>query len=137
MIVLPAYRRHAGGIAVALLMCVCTAAIAQNADDDDDAEDEVIEEIVVYGGERSGDPVDVEALYEEMLRERLMLERDQLRAMEEDTSWRSSRTTDIESPSRISWGYDPAEELRLRRDSQLDDVQFITTKPATLFRVDF
>lgn len=124
-------------IAVATLALVCAAAAAQEKADEQNDEDDTIEEIVVVAGERSGDPVDVEALYEEMMRNRLMLEQEQLRILQEDTAWRTSGTSDVEKPSRISWGYDPAEELRMRRDTQLADVQFITTRPATLFRVDF
>jgi hypothetical protein len=124
-------------IAAAFLVFVCTGLNAQESANGQNSEDDVIEEIVVIAGKRSGDPVDVEALYEEMMRERLMLERDQLRVLEEETSWRKSGTTELESPSRIRWGYDPAEEMQMRRESELNNVSFITTKPATLFKVDF
>ena len=125
------------GFTAALIVLLGAVAIAQ----DDEApadEDDVIEEIVVIAGKKSGDPVDVEALYEEMLRDRLMLDLDQLRILqEEEEQWRSSRTGTVENPSRIQWGYDPQEELKMRRDSQLSDVTFIPTRPATLFRVGF
>ena len=101
------------------------------------ADDDVIDEIIVYGGEKRGDPVDIEALYEEMMRDRLMLEQDQLRALQEENEWRNSASTTVENPSRIQWGYDPADELRMRRESNLSDVEFVTTKPATVFRIGF
>ena len=97
----------------------------------------MIDEIIVYGGEKRGDPVDIEALYEEMMRDRLMLEQDQLRALQEENEWRNSASTTVENPSRIQWGYDPADELRMRRESNLSDVEFVTTKPATVFRIGF
>lgn len=124
-------------IALAALALVYTWANAQESDNENNANDEVIEEIVVIGGQKRGDPVDVDALYEDMLRERLMLDQEQLRAMAEEDAWRGSDTTIIESPSRMQWGYDPAEELSMRRESDLDDLSYIPTKPATLFRVGF
>jgi hypothetical protein len=100
-------------------------------------EDEVIDEIIVVAGKRSGDPVDVDALYEEMMRERLMLDYIRLQELEEEDAWRRSTSMAVESPSRIRWGYDPQDELRMRRESNMSDVSWVTTKPATVFRVDF
>jgi hypothetical protein len=99
-------------------------------------EDEVIDEIIVVAGKKSGDPVDVDALYEDMMRERLMLDHIRLRELEEE-EWRSSASMAVESPSRIRWGYDPQDELRMRRESNMSDVSWVTTKPATVFSVDF
>jgi hypothetical protein len=124
-------------IALAALALMYTWANAQESDNEGYDDDEVIEEIIVFGGEKRGDPVDVDALYEDMLRERLMLDQEQLRAMVEEDAWRGSDTTIIETPSRMQWGYDPAEEMRMRRDSDLDNLSFVPTKPATLFRVGF
>jgi hypothetical protein len=124
--------------AIVLLVLTGVPASAQEADAQQEGESEAIEEIVVIGGKRRGDPVDVEALYEEMLRERLMLEQEQLDRLGEEEYWRKNAPmADIEQPSRISWGYDPADELRMRRESNLTDVNFVPTKPASLFRIDF
>ena len=71
------------GFTAALMVLLGAVAIAQDDEAPDD-EDEVIEEIVVIAGKKSGDPVDVEALYEEMLRDRLMLDLDQLRVLQEE-----------------------------------------------------
>lgn len=121
------------GFAVAAMTFIGAFASAQeNAD-----EDEVIDEIIVVAGEKSGDPVDVDALYEEMMRERLMLDQIRLQELQEEDEWRSSASMAVESPSRIKWGYDPQDELRMRRDSNLSDVSFVTTKPATVFRSEF
>ena len=125
------------GFAAAAVAFIGASASAQDNAEQAADEDEVIDEIVVIAGGKSGDPVDVEALYEEMMRERLMLERDRLRVLEEENEWRSSASTTVENPSRIKWGYDPQDELRMRRESNLSDVQWITTKPATVFRVEF
>lgn len=135
-------RRHLvlkSGFAAAAMALTGAIALAQenagpNADED---EVEVIDEIVVVAGEKSGDPVDVEALYEEMMRERLMLDQIRLQELQEEDEWRSSASMAVESPSRIKWGYDPQDELRMRRDSNLSDVSFVTTKPATVFRSEF
>lgn len=137
MFVQRTFRTNISRVAAACTLLAGTIAFAQDAAVKQGDDDEIIEEIIVYGGQKRGDPVDVEALYEEMLRERLMLEQDQLRVLAEESAWRSSKTTALQSPSRIQWGYDPEDESRMRRDSQLDDVEFVTTKPATLFRVGF
>jgi len=123
-------------IATALFLAG-TFALAQETDERQGDDDQVIEEIIVYGGQKRGDPVDVEALYEEMMRERLMLEQEQLRVLREESEWRSANAVTVEEPSRIQWGYDAEEELRMRRESDLDNVEFVTTRPATLFRVGF
>jgi hypothetical protein len=125
------------GFAAATVAFIGASATAQENADQAADEDDVIDEIVVIAGGKSGDPVDVEALYEDMMRERLMLERDRLRVLEEENEWRSSASTAVKNPSRIKWGYDPQDELRMRRESNLSDVQWITTKPATVFRVEF
>ena len=113
------------------------SAMAQDDVDDSLTEDEEIEEIVVIAGPRTGDPVDVEARYEAQLRERILKDLQRLREIEEEDAWRSSLATHVEGPSRISWGYDPDDELRARRDTEMTDMNFETTKPATVFRVGF
>ena len=133
-------RRHfflINGVAAAAIALSGAIALAQEDATQDADEVEVIDEIVVIAGEKSGDPIDVEALYEEMMRERLMLDYVRLEELEEQNEWRGSTSLAVETPSRISWGYDPQDELRMRRESNLSDVQAITTRPATVFRVDF
>jgi hypothetical protein len=104
---------------------------------EDAEEDEVIDEIVVTAGRKSGDPVDVDALYDEMMRDRLMIDLDRLKVLEEQNEWRSSANTNVARPSRIQWGYKPQDDVRMGRDSNLSDEPFITTKPASLFQFEF
>ncbi len=119
-----------------------TIALAQedsklSADADPADENKVVEELVVYANKKSGDPVDIDALYEEMMRERLMLEQDQMRVLEEENEWRSSGSTTLNDSSRIQWGYSPQDEHRMRREAELTDMQQETIRPATLFRIGF
>jgi len=137
-------RRHfflINGVAAAAIVLSGAIALAQEDDTQDadevEVEVEVIDEIVVVAGEKSGDPIDVEALYEEMMRERLMLDYVRLDELEEQNEWRGATSLAVETPSRISWGYDPQDELRMRRESNLSDVQAVTTRPATVFRFEF
>jgi hypothetical protein len=125
------------GIAVTAVTFGGTIALAQEDAEKPADEDEVIEELVVFANKKSGDPVDVDALYEEMMRERLMLEQDSLRVLEEESEWRSSGSTTMEDSSRIQWGYSPQDELRMRRDADLHDMPGETTRPATVFRIGF
>ena len=130
-------QHSAYGLLLAVAASFAVNAFAQeDADSADENDEEVIEEIVVYGGERQ-DPIDLDALYEDMLKETLLFDRDQLRILEEQNEWRSSDTLVVEDESRISWGYDPKEELRMRRLSNMDDLTYVPTKPAALFKVDF
>ena len=120
-------------ISAAFFVCAVTAVSAQ----EDAEEEEVIDEIVVTAGKKSGDPVDVDALYEEMMRDRLMIDLDRLKVLEEQNEWRSSASTTVSSPSRMQWGYKPQDDLRMGRESNLSDEPFITTKPASVFQFEF
>jgi len=124
-------------LAVAAVVFGSALAFAQENVEETDDEEEVIDEIIVIGGGKSGDPVDVDALYNELMWERFMLEQARMRAIEEENEWRGSASTTVKNPSRIQWGYDPQDELRIRRESNLSDVAWVTTKPATVFRVRF
>jgi hypothetical protein len=121
--------------ATAIAVLISASAYAQIAED----EEEVIEEIVVIAGGKPGDPVDVDALYEEMMRDMLMIDLDRLAVLEEDLAWRkeTDKTINADSSSRIKWGYDPQDELRMRNDLDMSDVQGTPTKPATVFRFEF
>jgi len=137
---MPAHRANffkRCGFAVAAMSFGGTVALAQDDAEQTADEDEVIEELVVYAKEKFGDPVDVDALYEEMMRERLMLEQDHMRVLEEENEWRSSGSTTLDESSRIQWGYSPQDERRMQRELDLSDMQEETVRPATLFRVGF
>ncbi len=125
------------GFAVVVVAFGSMAVLAQDDAEQPDEEDEVVEELVVYANKKSGDPVDVDALYEEMMRERLMLEQGSMRLLEEENAWRASGSTTVDESSRIQWGYSPQDELRMRRESDLPEMPGETTKPATMFRVGF
>jgi len=126
------------GFAMIAVAYVGAIATAQEGVEQEATESEVIDEIVVSAGKKPGDPVDVDALYEEMMRDRLMIDLDRLQDLAEENAWRSAaRTTTIDEPSRISWGYKPQDDIRMGRQSNLSDVTFITTKPASLFQFEF
>ncbi len=114
-----------------------TVAAAQEGAEQIAEEDEVIEEIVVIAGKRSGDPIDLDALHEEMMRDRLMTDIKRLKILEEQNKWRSPPRTYAEKKSRIQWGYKPEDDVRMGRESDLSGDTFITTKPASLFRYEF
>jgi hypothetical protein len=114
-----------------------TVAAAQESVDPVAEDDEVIEEIVVIAGKRSGDPIDLDALHEEMMRDRLMIDMKRLEILEEQNEWRSPPRTYAEKESRIQWGYKPEDDVRMGRESDLSGETFITTKPASLFRYEF
>ncbi|MDH3615744.1 MAG: hypothetical protein OEQ90_04655 [Gammaproteobacteria bacterium] len=120
----------------AMLLCVTPASLAQDEDEQSEAEDESIDEVVVYA-RRSGDPVDLDALYQSQLRKRIMDDYMKQQRLREREEWRSSLSREIESPSRIRWGYDPAAELRMRRETDLMDLPFETERAATILRVEF
>ena len=142
---MPALRSHffricGFSIAVATYLCggvSLNVAIAQEAAEQTAEEEDVIEEIVVIAGKRSGDPVDLEALHEEMMRDRLMIDMKRLEILEEQNEWRSPPRTYAEKQSRIQWGYKPEDDLRMGRASDLSGDTYITTKPASLFQFEF
>jgi len=129
------FRRYC--FAVAAVAFCSTVALAQEETEEPVDEKEVVEELVVYAIPKSGDQVDAGALYEEMLRERLMLEQDSMRLLEEENEWRASGSTTVDESSRMQWGYSPQDELRMRRESDLPEMPGETVKPATMFRVGF
>ena len=126
-----------GGRTIAIAAVFFVGAFTTVYAQEDAEEDEVIDEIVVTAGKKSGDPVDVDALYDEMMRDRLMIDLDRLKVLEEQNEWRSSANTGVSSPSRIQWGYKPQDDVRMGRQSNLSDEPFITTKPASLFQFEF
>ncbi len=101
--------------------------------DDDGAS---VEEIVVVARKR-GDPVDIDDRYEALLRKRILDDYRKLQRLEEREFWRSELEARLDDPSRISWGYDAAAELRMRQETDMTDLPFERNRPATLFRISF
>jgi len=98
---------------------------------------EEFDEIIVYGGQRD-EPIDIDALYEDLLRQRILKDMERLRVLNDDYKWRSATAAPVgTTPPRISWGYDPRDESRMRQDTSLTDLPIDDTKPATIFRIDF
>lgn len=121
---------------IAAVVAMPLLTFAQDAEDQPKADDESIEEVVVYGNRR-GDPVDIDALYLEQFRKRVLDDYFRQQRLLERERWRSSLETKVKSPSRIRWGYDPGAELRMRRETDLMDLPFETTRPASVFRLEF
>lgn len=124
-------------IAAAIFLGDLTNATAQEGAEQIAEEDDVIEEIVVIAGKRSGDPIDLDALHEEMMRDRLMTDIKRLEMLEEQNEWRNPVRTTAEQESRIQWGYKPEDDVRMGRVSDLSGPTYITTKPASIFRFEF
>ena len=122
------------GSLVAIFVFAGTAARAQQ--DTEAQEQEPIEEIVVIGN-KDGDPIDLEARYEEQLRARIVADYLRQQTDEEEEQWRKSLRTSVEGPGRIRWGYDAQAESRVRRETALTDLPTDTVKPATVISVRF
>ncbi|MBT8102827.1 MAG: hypothetical protein KJO95_07640 [Gammaproteobacteria bacterium] len=121
---------------IAAVATIPLLTFAQEVQDPPIADDKTIEEVVVYGP-RSGDPVDIDALYVEQLRKRVLDDYFEQQRLMERARWRSSLDIKIKSPSRIRWGYDPGAELRMRRETDLMDLPFERTRPASVLRFEF
>ena len=99
-------------------------------------EEEVMEEIVVTV-DRSGDPIDVDALYLERLREQVIRDFDLAQAEQEEELWRQGLQTSVSAPgSRIAWGYDAQSEAAMRRSS-INDLPVDRVQPATVISIRF
>lgn len=122
-------------IAGAILACAHTGLLAEEQEESSEDDEDVIEEIIVYANKRS-DRIDVDARYEELFDSLLKKDLERLRELEEDYEWRKPRP-DVRKPTRITWGYDPDTELRMRRNTELTDLPIDDVKPATLFRFEF
>jgi hypothetical protein len=95
-----------------------------------------LDEIIVTG-EREGDQERVDPRDEEVLRARVFEEFRQIREEEEDQAFRASLPEPVERPSGVRWGYDPKDELRMRRETSLIELQQDYPKPATLVTIKF
>lgn len=120
----------------ALLLCVAPATWGQIEAEEPETDDESMEEVIVYGT-RGGDPVDLDALYQSQLRKRVIDDYMKQQRLRERDEWRSALSIEDASPSRIRWGYDPAAELRMRRETDLMDLPIEGERAASLFRVEF
>ena len=127
----------AGGLALfAFLLSVATSALAQQDAETNAEEPDSMEEIVVIGN-KSGDPVNLEASYEAQLRERIMADYLRQQQDEDEERWRETLPTAFEGAGRIKWGYDAQAESRMRREMALTDLPTDTVKPATVISVSF
>lgn len=97
---------------------------------------EAIEEIVVRAS-RDGDPKSLELKQAEMLKAQVFAMYRQVKRDEEEQAWRSTLPKAYGNFGRIKWGYDADAELRMRRESGLDDVEPGAVRPATIIRVEF
>lgn len=123
---------------IALSVLLTTAfALAQDEDGNEISDAIAIDEIVVIGGQKPGDEVDLNALYEDEMRARLMRDLEVIKQEEDEGRWNKTEAALVETPPRIRWGYDPDAEARMRRETDLMGVQRETTQPASLFRVEF
>lgn len=122
------------GAAAALVLLFGAAAFAQEADEEPAEDSKVVDEIIVMGS-KPGSRKRLDEQYEDPTRARLLKDFHKMQADEKEYQWRKSAAMD--SPSRIKWGYDPADDYQIRNNMDLEDLNWGKTKPATLFRLEF
>jgi hypothetical protein len=127
------------GIAAAVAVFFAAAAFAQEANDEpaDEAPaatSEEIEEIIVIAP-KPGARRRVDQEYEDPVRAQLLKDFYKMQDDAEEFEWRD--TGAAKTPSRITWGYDPRDEYRMRNEMDMQALPLDRTRPATLFRVDF
>ncbi len=125
------------GIAAAIVVLIGATVFAQEADEEpasDSEEFEEIEEIIVVSP-RPGARKRVDQEYEDPVRAKLLKDFYEMQEDQEEFEWREAAAED--NSSRITWGYDPKEEYRMRNEMDLQDLSWEKTKPATLFKVEF
>lgn len=135
---------HPCPVAAAALAALLAAAPVPAQQDDERTEAQTpvadplapMDELVVIT-KKPGDPVDTEARYEAQLRQRLMKELEDLERLEEQQAWRAEVSPPGDSDARIRWGYDPGQELEMRRRTDFDTLPTEREKPSTLFRARF
>lgn len=110
------------------------AAFAQQADEDPADESEAVDEITVVAP-KAGSRKKVDSIYEDPLTARVRKDLAQLKIEMDEYEWRKAAAVD--SPRRITWGYDPRDDYRMGNLLIIDDSYWGKTKPATLFRVGF
>lgn len=130
-------------LSIAALGLFATPAIAQKDETQSGGEDgnapvQDIEEVVVRGA-REGDPLDLDLNYEQMLQTKVFSELRQVREEQERAAFRKKLPKSVKT-GRVRWGYDPAAELRIRRESDLIELNEIDGAPPhapTQFRFEF
>lgn len=122
------------GAAAALVLLFGAAAFAQEADEEPAEDSTVVDEIIVMGS-KPGSRKQLDEQYEDPTRARLLKDFHKMQLDEKEYQWRKSAAMD--SPSRIKWGYDPADDYQIRNNIDLEDLNWGKTKPATLFRLEF
>ena len=127
------------GIAAAIAVLFGTAAFAQEANDEPAVEapagtSEKIDEIIVVAP-KPGSRKRVDQEYEDPVRAQLLKDFYRMQDDEAEFEWRD--TGAAKTPSRITWGYDPRDEYRMRNEMDLQALPSENVKPATLFRLDF
>ncbi len=123
-------------IIAAILFYASTVSSAdEETEPKEDTTEETVEEIVVYAY-KSGDEIDLDARYEELLRARIAAELDRMEVLNEEYEWRKSSAA-AEGSSRIKWGYDLEADMSMRRDTTFTDLPIDEVKPATLFRFQY
>jgi len=130
----PASRVRVIATSAAIVVLVTMTAQAQQETATEDRQP--IDEIVVVGN-KAGDPIDLDARYEEQLRARIVADYLRQQDLDEEEQWRQSLPTAVDGGGRIKWGYDAQSESRMRREVALTDLPTDTVKPATLISVSF
>ena len=110
------------------------AAFAQQANEDPADESEAVDEITVVAP-KAGTRRKVYSIYEDPLSARVRKDLAQLKIELDEYEWR--RAAAVDSPRRITWGYDPRDDYGMGNDLIVDDSHWGKTRPATLFRVGF
>ena len=132
------------GIAAAIAVFFGAVAFAQEANDEPAdvapaATSEEIEEIaeiaeIIVIAPKPGSRKRVDQEYEDPVRAQLLKDFYKMQEDQEEFEWRD---TAAKTPSRITWGYDPRDEYRMRNEMDMQSLPSQNVKPATLFRVDF
>ena len=119
------------------LLLAAGPALAQEANDTASGEEEETMEEIVVVVNRSGDPVDIDALRLEQLREQVIRDFNLAQAEQEKEAWRQDLQSSVSSPdSRIAWGYDAKSEAAMRR-STINDLPMDRVQPSTVISVRF
>ncbi len=126
-------------LAAAIVVLSGAAVFAQEADEEPTSEpptDEIeqIEEIIVVEP-KPGSRRRVDREYEDPVRAKLFKDFYEMQEDQEEFEWRKSAAA--ENPSRITLGYDPNDEYRMRNEMALQELPSERNKPATLFRLKF
>lgn len=122
------------GIAAAIVVLIGATVFAQEADDEAADSSKEIEEITVVA-RKPGSRRRVDPEYEDPVRAKLLKDFYEMQEDKEEFEWRKSAAED--KSSRITWGYDPKDEYRMRNELDMQDLPSERTKPATLFRFNF